>query len=370
MNWLKTKMGSHGWDLTDDDIKKPNVLFVLPITYAKQELEDFEEYFTVKYVEGDRDEFFRRCKKGKYDGYAAIIWPSGPSLLGKIDAEFVSYLPASISLIALIKAGYDQVDVDACTAKGITLTNTPGVVSAATADAAMFLILGCLRHFTEGQTNLRAGKWNNGVEIGRDMAAKTIGILGMGGIGKAIAKRANAFGMMVSYYNRTRLDIRIEAEHHAQFVAYETLLRESDVIVVCVPFNASTKHLISTTQFDKMRKGVVFVNIARGPIVDEAALVKALESGKVASAGLDVFEFEPKIHEALLKHPRCTLLPHMGTDTEETNRDMEKLALRNAKQLLMHGEAITPVNKVASSKPLEHLMTDSVDISKLNLTLQ
>ncbi|KAI8598416.1 D-isomer specific 2-hydroxyacid dehydrogenase [Dissophora ornata] len=193
----------------------------------------------------------------------------------------------------------------------------------------------------------------------------------MGGIGKAIAKRANAFGMMVSYYNRKRLDIRVEAEHNVHYVAYETMLRESDIIVVCVPLNPSTKHLISTTQFDKMKKGVVFVNIARGPVVDEAALVKALESGKVASAGLDVFEFEPKISEALLKHPQCTLLPHMGTNTEESVLDMEKLALRNVKKFLMHGEAHAQVNKVeTTSKPLEHLMTDGIDISKLSITLQ
>ncbi|KAG0199536.1 hypothetical protein BGX28_007232 [Mortierella sp. GBA30] len=369
MNWLKTKMGSHGWDLTDEDIKKPNVIFIAPVSYAHQELEDFEEYFTVH--EGGREEFIRRCKKGKYDGYAAILWPYAASgNVGKFDQELVSVLPESISIIALAKAGHDVVDIEACTAKGITVTNTPAAVSAATADTAMFLILGCLRNYTQGQALLRAGKWREGLELGHDMAAKTIGILGMGGIGKAIAKRAHAFGMMVSYYNRNRLDIRVEAEHHAQFVAYETLLRESDVIVICVPLNASTKHLIGTAQFDKMRKGVVFVNIARGAVVDEAALIQALESGKVAAAGLDVYEFEPKVSEALLKHPRCTLLPHMGTDTEETSMDMEKMALRNAKRFLMDGEAISAVNKVAASKTIDHLMTDSVDISKLSISLQ
>ncbi|KAF9579750.1 hypothetical protein BGW38_003867 [Lunasporangiospora selenospora] len=369
MNWLKSKMGSHGWDLNDEDIKKPNVLFLHPINYAVQEMEDFQEYFTVKYLDTDREEFIRRCKKGKYDGYAAIIWtynkPFGPA-----DKEVIAALPDSISLISLPMAGYDLIDIEACTAKGITVTNTPGVVSGPTADAAMFLILGCLRNFTLGQSFLRQGQWSKNLPLGHEMAARSLGIIGLGGIGKAIAKRANAFGMLVSYYNRHRLDIRVEAEYNAQFVAYDTLLRESDVIVVCVPANASTKHLINTAQFEKMRTGVVFVNIARGSVVNEAALVKALESGKVSSAGLDVYEFEPKVSEELINNQKCTLLPHMGSYTEEANHDMEKLALRNTKKFLMHGEAITPVNKVADFKPMENVMTDSIDISKLSLSLQ
>ncbi|KAF9896473.1 hypothetical protein BX616_007389, partial [Lobosporangium transversale] len=253
----------------------------------------------------------------------------------------------------------------------ITVTNTPGVVSAATADTAMFLIMGCLRHFTQGQTNLRQGKWLTGITSGRDLASSALGIIGLGGVGKAIAKRATASGMVVNYYNRKRLDIRVEAEYNVQYAAYETLLRESDVIVIAVPLSASTRHMISTPQFEKMKKGVVLINVARGPIVDEAALVEALNSGKVSSAGLDVFEFEPKVHEGLLSHPRCTLLPHMGTHCEGSRLDMEKLALRNSKRFLMDGEAITPINKIeAAGKPLEHLMTDGIDISKLNITLQ
>ncbi|GJJ70511.1 glyoxylate reductase [Entomortierella parvispora] len=372
MNWIKSKMGSQGWDITDDDVKKPSVLFLGPMRYAHQEMEDFQEYFVVKFHEGNRDDLIRRLKKGKYDGFAAIVWNSqDPSLSFKVDKELVSYLPASLSLISIPAAGYNNVDVEACTARGILVTNTAGVVSAATADTAMFLMLGCLRHFSQGQTVLREGSWKNqGMPKGHDMACKTVGILGLGGIGKAIAKRATAFGMVVNYYNRTRVDIRVEAEYNAQFVAYETLLRESDVIVVCVPLNSSTRHLIGAAQFEKMKTGVVIVNIARGPIIDEAALVAALDSGKVSSAGLDVFEFEPKVHEGLLKHPRCTLLPHMGTFTEETSLDMENLTIRNTKNYLMHGEKKNAVNKIENAKPLETMMTDSVDISKLSLTLQ
>ncbi|KAF9433773.1 hypothetical protein BGZ76_008998 [Entomortierella beljakovae] len=371
MNWLKTKMGSQGWDINDDDIKKPNILFLGHINHATQELEDFEEYFTVKYHEGDHKDLVSKCKKGKYDGYAAILWnPSTGSAFGPIDQELVSALPASLAVISLPQAEYDFVDVDACTAKGVAITNTPGVVSSTAADTAMFLILGCLRNFSLGQTNLRQGKWLNGVSTGRDLGSKVIGIVGLGRVGKAIAKRANVFGMVVSYYNKKRLDIRVEAEYDVQFVAYETLLRESDVIVICVPYNASTKGLIGEAQFAKMRDGVVFINISQGQIVNEAALVAALDSGKVSSAGLDVYEFEPKVHEKLLNHPSCTLLPHMGTFTEESGMDTEKLALRNPKRYLMDGEAISAVNTIASNKPLEHMMTDGIDISKLSLTLQ
>ncbi|KAG0344096.1 hypothetical protein BG004_004744 [Podila humilis] len=368
MNWLKTKMGSQGWDITDDDVKKPSVLFLGPILYAHQEMEDFAEYFTVKTYEGDREEFLKKCKKGKYDGYAAIYWNS--KAVGIMDKELVSLLPESISMIAIPYAGYDGFDIEACTARGITVTNVPGVISAATADTAMFLMLGCVRNFSLGQTVLRnGGNWRSDVPIAKDMACKTVGILGMGGIGKAIAKRANAFGMMVNYHNRRRLDIRIEAEHNAHYVAYDTLLWESDVIVICTPLTPTTRHMIGAVQLAKMKTGVVIVNIARGPIIDEDALVKALESGKVGAAGLDVFEFEPKVHEGLLKHPRCTLLPHMGTYCEETTMDMENLALRNTKKFLMHGEAISPINSVAAGKTPENMMTDTIDISQLNITL-
>ncbi|KAF9274277.1 hypothetical protein BGZ88_003141, partial [Linnemannia elongata] len=117
MNWLKTKMGSHGWDINDDDIKKPNVLFLTPIKFARQELEDFEEYFTVKIYDSDREEFIRRCKKGKYDNYAAILWAGGHSPVGNLDSELVSHIPTSISIISVPMAGFDTIDVDACTAK-------------------------------------------------------------------------------------------------------------------------------------------------------------------------------------------------------------------------------------------------------------
>ncbi|KAG0055909.1 hypothetical protein BGZ83_007032 [Gryganskiella cystojenkinii] len=371
MNWIKTKMGAHGWDITDDDVKKPSVLFLGPMEYAHQEMEDFQEYFVVKYHEGTRDDLMRRLKKGKYNGFAAIVWnPKDHSLHGRLDKELVSCMPASLSLISVPAAGYDKIDVDACTARGILVTNTPGVVSAATADTAIYLMMGCLRHYSQAQALLREGAWKTGLPRGHEVANKTIGILGLGGIGKAIAKRATAFGMVVNYYNRNRVDIRVEAEYNAHFVAYETLLRESDVIVICVPLTDATRHMIGAVQFEKMKKGVVVVNIARGAIIDEDALVKALESGRVSSAGLDVYENEPKIHEGLLKHPRCTLLPHMGTNTEETTLDMENLAIRNTKNYLMHGEKKWAINKLENSKPLEAMMTDSVDISKLSLTLQ
>ncbi|KAG0225589.1 hypothetical protein BGW42_004226 [Actinomortierella wolfii] len=367
MDWIKKQAG---WDITEDDVKKPDVLFLAPIDYGVQDLEDFQEYFTPKYFEGTREDFLRRCKKGgKYDGCQAIIWNSGKAV-GPLDKEIVDALPSSVRIIALAYDGYDGYDIDACTARGITVTNTPGVVSDACADTAMFLILGCLRRFTEGMNSLRQGKWIGSVSMANDLAAKTIGIIGMGGIGKAVAKRANAFGMLVQYYNRNRLDIREEAKWNVRYTAYDTLLRESDVIVLSVPLTSSTRHLLSTPQFEKMKDGVVIVNVSRGPVIDEAALVSALASGKVASAGLDVFEFEPKVSEALIAHPRCTLLPHMGTYSIETTKDMENLSMRNVKKFLLHGEPMTPVNKAQNdaNKPCEDQIS-SIDINQLNITL-
>ncbi|KAF9163638.1 hypothetical protein DFQ26_002294 [Actinomortierella ambigua] len=365
MDWIKKA----GWDIKDEDVKKQNVLLLAPIQYGVQDMEDFQEYFTPKIFEGTRQDFIRRCKKGgKYDGYTAIIWNS--KVIGPLDKELVDAMPSSMRIIALRAAGYDSIDIDACAARGITVTNTPGVVSDATADTAMFLILGCLRRFSEGQTLLRQGKFMERLPRANDLAAKTIGIIGLGGIGKAIAKRANAFGMLVQYYNRRRLDIRDEAKWNVRYAAYDTLLRESDVIVVCVPLTESTRHLLSTAQFEKMKDGVVVINISRGPTIDEAALVAALDSGKVASAGLDVFEFEPRVSEGLLSHPRCTLVPHMGTHTVESTKDMENMAMRNIKKFLLHGEAISPVNKVApASSSTGDQITDTIDINQLNITL-
>lgn len=191
-------------------------------------------------------------------------------------------------------------------------------------------MLGALRRITIPFTNVRKGDWRGkNFGLGHDPRQKVLGVLGMGGIGQAVAQRARAFGMTIHYHNRRRLS---EGEERgAKYVSFEELLRSSDVISMNLALNSSTRHIVSKPQFDMMKDGVVIVNTARGPVIDEAALVEALDSGKVYSAGLDVFENEPEIHPGLARNENVVLLPHIGTATWETQREMELLVLENLK---------------------------------------
>lgn len=185
------------------------------------------------------------------------------------------------------------------------------------------------------------GNWRGEFKLGHDPKDKVLGILGMGGIGAAVAERAKAFGMRIQYHNRRQLDAR--QEDGAKYVSFDELLGTSDVLSLNLSLNASTRHIIGKPEFDKMKDGIVIVNTARGPLMDEAALVDALESGKVWSAGLDVFEEEPKIHPGLLEAQNVVLLPHMGTATFETQREMELFGLENLELALLRNELVTQV---------------------------
>lgn len=238
----------------------------------------------------------------------------------------------------LLGAGYDQVDVHACSARNppIRVSNVPTAVDDATADTNMFLIIGALRNFNTGMQALREGKWRGqpAMPLGHDPQGKVLGILGMGGIGRNLKKKAEAFGMKIIYHNRRKLSDELTAG--AEYVSFDDLLSRSDVLSLNLPLNVSdvwslwsrgyanlekknTRHIISTPEFAKMKDGVVVVNTARGAVMDEAALVEALDSGKVFSAGLDVFEEEPKIHPGLVGNPNVMLVPHMGTWTKEVS---------------------------------------------------
>lgn len=240
-------------------------------------------------------------------------------------------------------AGYDQIDIDACSARSppLLVSNVPTAVDDATADANMFLILGALRNFNAGMHSLREGKWRGKPALGHDPEGKTLGILGMGGIGRNLKKKAEAFGMKVIYHNRRQLSEELSGG--AQYVTFDELLSTSDVLSLNLPLNVSencwsskgvsrdkgygaltqvqknTRHIIGKAEFAKMKDGVVVVNTARGAVMDEAALVDALDSGKVFSAGLDVFEEEPKIHPGLIGNQNVLLVPHMGTWTIEVS---------------------------------------------------
>lgn len=214
---------------------------------------------------------------------------------------------------------------------------------------AMFLILGALRRVTIPFTAVRKHEWRGkNFGLGHDPKKKVLGVLGMGGIGQAVAQRAKAFGMTVQYHNRNRLPEK--EEQGAKYVSFDDLLATSDVLSLNLALNASTRHIISAPEFAKMKDGVVVVNTARGPIIDEAALVDALNSGKVFSAGLDVFEEEPKIHPGLLENENVVLLPHIGTATWETQKDMELLVLENLRSAVEGKGLITQIPEQKNKK--------------------
>lgn len=240
-------------------------------------------------------------------------------------------------MLANFGAGYNHIDIAAAHAAGVAVSNTPDVVTDATADLAMTLILMTLRRASEGERVLRAGAWqgwNPTQLLGRDVTGRRVGIIGMGRIGKAIARRCHlGFGMRVAFFNRSAVSsLDIPAE---RFRDLHDLLRASDVAVIAVPGGAATRHLIGAAELRALGPESVLVNIARGDVVDEAALIEALQSGTIGGAGLDVYEAEPHVPPGLLAAPNATLLPHLGTATDEVRTDM---ALRALENLVAHAE--------------------------------
>ncbi|KAK7741876.1 glyoxylate reductase [Cytospora paraplurivora] len=307
----------------------------------------------------DRASFLAEAASGSFAGcLVAYRTFESVSTTGRIDAELVSSLPASLRFICHNGAGYDQIDIPACTARGIRVSNVPTAVDDATADAAIFLMLGALRNFSLSMHNLRQGKWRGAVDdgslpaLGHDPQGKVLGILGMGGIGRNLARKAHlAFGMKIRYHNRTRLSPELEADcGGAEYWELERLLRESDVLSLNLPLNPKTRHIISTPQFDLMKPGVIIVNTARGAVVDEAALVEALDTGKVAGVGLDVYEDEPQVHPGLLANNRALLVPHMGTWTVETEAKMEEWTMGNVRKAIEEGRLTSLVPEQRSHK--------------------
>ena len=251
-------------------------------------------------------------------------------LATKVDADLLASLP-KLRVVSNVAVGYDNVDVPACTARRVIVTNTPDVLTDATADLAWALLLGAARRVTEGDRYVRAGKfrkWDWELMRGVDVHGKTLGIVGAGRIGQAVARRGLGFSMEVLYTARERKPA-LERLTGARRVALDRLLRASDFVSIHVPLSAETRHAIGARELALMKPTAVLVNTARGPIVDEAALVKALKSGKLRAAGLDVYEREPEVHPGLLGLENVALLPHVGSATAETRRRMYETALRN-----------------------------------------
>ncbi|KAJ6441203.1 hydroxyisocaproate dehydrogenase [Purpureocillium lavendulum] len=329
---------------------RPGVLMLGRVRHAKAEFGKLSEVADVtQLTSGTRDDFLRDCDAGRYDSVVAISRTyDSVKITGRFDAELIAHLPSSVKFISHNGAGYDQIDIQPCTERNISVSNTPTAVDAATANTALFLILGALRRAWIPQAAIRDGKWRGQTPLGRDPDDLTLGILGMGGIGTATAKRAAAFGFTLQYHNRRpveTLDSQFPEQSVPRYVDFERLLRTSDVISVHLPLGPATSRLIGAREFSMMKDGVIIVNTARGAIIDEEALVGALESGKVWSVGLDVFEQEPAVHPGLLSHPGAVLLPHVGTATVDTQRRMETLVIDNVRSAVTRGKLLTQVDE-------------------------
>lgn len=265
----------------------------------------------------------------------------------RIDAALLDANP-QLRAVCNMAVGYNNIDIDACTARGVLATNTPDVLTETTADFGFALMMAAARRIAESEHYLRAGRWKTwryDMFAGAEVHGATLGILGMGRIGQAIARRgALGFGMPVIYHNRSRLSAEQEAPLGARYVDKTTLLREADHLVLVLPYSAQAHHAIGAAELALMKPSATLTNIARGGIVDDAALAEALRAGRLAAAGLDVFEGEPAVHPGLLDVPNVVLTPHIASASERTRRAMAELAADNLIAALSGGVPPTPVN--------------------------
>jgi gluconate 2-dehydrogenase len=265
----------------------------------------------------------------------------------KVNAELLAQCP-QLQLCANMTVGYNNFDLAAMTAAGVLGTNAPDVLTETTADFGFALLMATARRVCESEHFLRAGKWTRwsyDMFAGAEVHGSTLGIVGMGRIGQAIAKRAAlGFGMQVIYHNRSRLDAATEASFNARYVGKEELLKTADHVMLVLPYSASSHHTIGAAELALMKPTATLINLARGGIVDDAALAEALREKHIAAAGLDVFEGEPSVHPALLTVPNVVLTPHIASATIGTRRAMAALAVDNLIGFLRNGKAVTPLN--------------------------
>jgi len=268
-------------------------------------------------------------------------------LTEKIDDELLSAAGPQLKSVSNVAVGYNNIDVPACEKRGVLVTNTPGVLTEATADIAMSLILMATRRLGEGERVIRAQEpwqWGMFYMLGMGLQGRQLGIVGMGQIGIATARRAKAFGMHIAYTRRTPLEDHVVEELDAKFMTMDELIESSDVLSLHCPYSPATHHLMSENQFARMKPTAFLINTARGPIVNEQALVDALKAGEIAGAGIDVFENEPAVHPGLLELDNAVLIPHLGSATVETRAAMADIAATNALAILAGAQAPNLVN--------------------------
>jgi glyoxylate reductase len=264
----------------------------------------------------------------------------------RVDDAFLDAAGERLAVVANVAVGYDNVDLAACARRGVVVTNTPGVLTEATADLAIALVLMATRRLGESERLIRSGtpwSWSMFFQLGSGIQGRALGVVGLGQIGQATARRARALGMTIVYSAPRRVDTEVEAELAATRVPLDELLATADVVSLHCPLRPETHHLLDAAALARMKPTAFLINTTRGAVVDEEALVDALRSGVIAGAGLDVYEREPIVHPGLLELENVVLLPHLGSATVETRTAMAVLAARNVVAVLGEGEPLTPV---------------------------
>lgn len=271
-----------------------------------------------------KQEVIERLKGGRYNGLYCM-------LTNPVDADVLEAAP-ELKIVANMAVGYNNIDVEEATKRGVAVSNTPGVLTDTTADFAWALLMATARRVVEADRFLRAGKfhgWGPLMMVGQDVYGKTLGVIGFGRIGKAVAKRATGFDMKVLYFDRQPADPSAEKSLNARAVELDELLTESDYVTLHTDYNPDTHHMIGKAQLEKMKRTAYLINTARGPIVDEAALAQALKNGVIAGAALDVFEREPEVLPALLQQENAVLVPHIASASLDTRTAMALMAADN-----------------------------------------
>ena len=309
-------------------MSRPRILVTIPM--FAEVLADLGQSFDVDAPCGTADhiDWTPETLAARAQGAAGLLVAGTP----RIDAALLAACP-SLRAVCSMAVGYNNIDVPACTAAGVLVSNAPGVLTETTADFGFALMMATARRITESEHYLRAGQWThwsyNGF-AGADVHGATLGVLGMGRIGQAIARRgALGFGMPVLYHNRSRLDVATEQALGARWVDKNELLQQADHLVIVVPYSPASHHLIGAAELALMKPSATLTNIARGGVVDDAALAAALRLRTIAAAGLDVFEGEPAVHPGLLNVPNVVLTPHIASASLRTRRAMADLAAVN-----------------------------------------
>ncbi|KAI0343739.1 hypothetical protein BDW22DRAFT_1356285 [Trametopsis cervina] len=331
----------------------PKILICGDLVWAHQECKEmFDGVADVVAMDSpDRADFLANLKSGgKYKGIVGVYRHNvSADRIGIFDEEIVSALAPSVKWIAHNGAGYDQIDVAACKAKGITVSNTPGAVDDATATTGLYLTVSALRQFSRMERDLRAGLWKSNHSAGKahDATGKTVAILGLGGIGLRYAELVHAFPMRVVYHNRSKSSIAPDWCEYFGVDRLDEMLSIADVLSVHVPLRKETEGLVGEEMIRKLKKGAIIINTARGKVIDEAAMIRALEDGHLGAVGLDVYPDEPSVNPRLLDFPNATLLPHMGTETCDSQKKMEIRALSNLLDFFKKGKGtdIVPEHK-------------------------